>query len=57
MTNLAAGISKEKLTSTEVKDIVKGNEENLRTIIRQAIELMPEERECGCGSALEGARM
>lgn len=57
VTNFAAGISKEKLTSTEVIDIVKANEDNIRAIIRQAIEVMPGERECGCGSALEGARM
>jgi 5'-methylthioadenosine phosphorylase len=55
--NFAAGIKEEKLTATEVTDIVKKNEETLRKIIADAIKEIPEHRECACGQALEGAEV
>ncbi len=57
VTNFAAGIAKKKLTATEVKDIVKKNQENLKKILVETINNIPEERECGCKDALKGARM
>ncbi len=57
VTNYAAGMSKRKLTATEVVDIVKENEENLKKIIIRALEYIPEERKCPCKNALEGAKL
>jgi len=57
VTNYAAGISKEKLTASEVKEVVEGGLEDLKKTIIKAIELMPGDRGCGCGEALSGARM
>jgi 5'-methylthioadenosine phosphorylase len=57
VTNFAAGIAKKKLTATEVKDVVKKNQENLKKILVETINNIPEERECGCKDALKGARM
>ncbi|MFH1774104.1 MAG: S-methyl-5'-thioadenosine phosphorylase [Methanobacteriota archaeon] len=57
VTNFAAGIAKKKLTATEVKDVVKKNQENLKKILVEVINNIPEERECGCKDALKGARM
>lgn len=57
VTNFAAGIAKKKLTATEVKNIVKKNQENLKKILVDAISNIPEERECGCSTALKGARI
>jgi 5'-methylthioadenosine phosphorylase len=53
--NFAAGISEEKLTATEVTEMVKKNEGMLRKIITGAVEDIPESHECTCGRALEGA--
>ena len=57
VTNYATGISKEKLTASEVKDVVERGLEDMKKTISSAIELMPEERKCGCGDALSGAKM
>ncbi|GBE55645.1 MAG TPA: S-methyl-5'-thioadenosine phosphorylase [Euryarchaeota archaeon] len=56
-TNLGAGIKGEKLTATEVVDIVKKAEIKLREIIIGAIKLIPEKRNCPCSRALEGAEI
>lgn len=56
VTNYAAGLG-EELTATDVLEVVRRNEENLRRVLVGAIEKMPEERSCGCGKALIGARM
>ncbi len=55
VTNMAAGITKEKLTHTEVKEAMDENRENVRTLLLKVIEKIPEERTCQCGNALEGA--
>lgn len=57
VTNYAAGLGEEKLTATEVLEVVRRNEENLRKVLVGAIERIPEERSCGCGTALAGAKM
>ncbi|MEE8402824.1 MAG: S-methyl-5'-thioadenosine phosphorylase [Candidatus Hydrothermarchaeaceae archaeon] len=53
--NPAAGISEEKLTSTELMEIVRANEAKLREIVTGAIASIPEQRKCDCGQTLEGA--
>ncbi len=55
--NFAAGISEEKLTATELTEIVKENEAMVRKIITGAVENVPEHRKCECGRALEGAEI
>lgn len=57
VTNYAAGLGEERLTAADVLEVVRRNEENLREVLVEAIEKMPEERSCGCGKALTGARM
>ncbi len=57
VTNYAAGISKEKLTASEVKEVVERGLEDMKKTISSAIELIPEDRKCGCGDALSGAKM
>jgi len=55
VTNMAAGITKKKLTHTEVKEIMNGNIEKVRRLILKSIEKIPKERKCQCKNALEGA--
>ena len=55
--NFAAGIKEEKLTATEVTEIVKKNENMLGKIIASAIKGMPDKSECACGQALLGAEV
>jgi 5'-methylthioadenosine phosphorylase len=57
VTNMAAGISEGKLTATEVVEMVKRNQENLKEVVVEAIASIPEERGCDCKKALQGARM
>jgi 5'-methylthioadenosine phosphorylase len=57
VTNYAAGIKQEKLTATEVIEVVKQNEEKLKKLILEAVKLIPEERRCGCAHALDEARV
>ncbi|WP_456475638.1 S-methyl-5'-thioadenosine phosphorylase [Candidatus Pyrohabitans sp.] len=57
VTNYAAGIKQEKLTATEVIEVVKQNEEKLKRLILEAVKLIPEERRCPCAHALEEARV
>ncbi|ASJ00174.1 S-methyl-5'-thioadenosine phosphorylase [Thermococcus gorgonarius] len=55
VTNYAAGISREKLTHTEVVELMekKGNE--LKLLLMSAIRYIPKERRCPCKDALKGA--
>ncbi len=55
VTNMAAGITKKKLTHTEVKEIMNENIEKVKRLILKSIEEIPEERKCQCKNALEGA--
>ena len=55
VTNMAAGITREKLTHTEVKEIMDENIEKIRKMVFTALERIPEERGCPCPHALEGA--
>ncbi|WP_457554351.1 S-methyl-5'-thioadenosine phosphorylase [Candidatus Pyrohabitans sp.] len=57
VTNYAAGIKQEKLTATEVVEVVRHNQEKLRRLIVEAVALIPGQRGCPCASALEEARI
>ncbi len=56
VTNYAAGISKGKLTLTEVMEIAKHSREKLKETLHKAIEALPERYSCDCRDALRGAR-
>lgn len=55
--NFAAGISEEKLTATDLMEIIRENEAKLREIVTSAIVSIPGRRECECGRSLEGAEI
>jgi len=55
ITNFAAGISKKKLTYTEVVKIIEGSIGHVQKLILEAIGRVPKQRSCPCGRALEGA--
>lgn len=55
ITNFAAGISKKKLTYTEVLDIIRGSIGQVRKLLLEAIDQIPKRRSCPCSHALEGA--
>ncbi len=57
VTNYACGILEEKLTVSEVMEIVKENQGNIKKIVTKAIEMVKEERDCECKNALKGARV
>ncbi len=57
VTNYAAGITPEKLTVSEVREIISGNSEIIKGIIVDAVEEMPGERGCECKNALEDAEV
>ncbi len=57
VTNYACGIREESLTVSEVMEIVKENQENIKKIITKTIGTIKEERNCRCKNALEGARV
>ena len=57
VTNFAAGISKTKLTHTEVLELMSANIERVKKLMFAAIRRIPKARGCACGEALEGARI
>lgn len=57
VTNYAVGISKRKLTSTEVVEMMVDNKKRVRRVLTQVVLGLSEERKCGCREALEGARV
>lgn len=57
VTNYAAGISEDKLTHEEVAQIMDKNIEKVKELFFHAIQEIPEERECSCKNALEGAKV
>ncbi len=57
VTNFAAGISNEKLTHKEVKEIMDKNIERVQKLILSVIPNIPKERNCPCRKALEGAKV
>ena len=55
ITNLAAGITGERLTSEEVIEMMKQKNEDLKKIIISFVENLPSEFSCNCEEVLEGA--
>jgi 5'-methylthioadenosine phosphorylase len=55
VTNLAAGISQNRLTSDEVVEMMKEKNEQIKTIILSFIENLPESFNCECENVLKGA--
>lgn len=57
VTNFAAGITEEKLTHDEVKEIMNKNIDRVQELILSTIPDIPKRRTCACGNALEGAKV
>lgn len=57
VTNFAAGITGEKLTHDEVKEIMDKNIDRVQELILSAIPNIPEQRTCPCENALEGSKV
>lgn len=57
VTNFAAGIKEERLTATEVIDVMNEATASLKRLLREALNLLPRERSCGCKDALREARV
>ncbi|NPA53688.1 MAG: S-methyl-5'-thioadenosine phosphorylase [Aquificae bacterium] len=55
VTNLAAGISKERLTSDEVIQMMHQKNEDIKQIVLSFVEKIPKEFNCLCSKVLEGA--
>ena len=55
VTNLAAGIKGEKLTSDEVIEMMSKKQEELKNILVNFIEDLPNSFSCNCENVLEGA--
>lgn len=54
VTNWAAGLAGTKLTHQEVVALMEANLARLRALLAGIIELIDEERECGCHTAVRG---
>ncbi|MBF0515956.1 MAG: S-methyl-5'-thioadenosine phosphorylase [Nitrospirae bacterium] len=57
VTNHAAGISTEKLTTTEVIETVNNASINLNALLLKTISLIKPERDCPCKDALKDAKL
>lgn len=57
ITNYAAGISKNSLTTKEVVDTMQASSEKVKKILKEAAVLIPKKRNCRCKDALQNARM
>ncbi len=57
VTNYAAGITEKKLTTTEVIEVMKGTAKRLKELLKEAFNLTPFERRCGCKEALKEAKI
>ncbi|HEX3032825.1 MAG TPA: S-methyl-5'-thioadenosine phosphorylase [Bacillota bacterium] len=53
VTNFAAGISSQALTHIEVVETMKENSRNLRNLLMKTMEILSEERNCSCQTALK----
>jgi len=52
ITNYAAGITKERLTTSEVIETMHSATDRVKKLIKTALELMPKKRSCQCSHAL-----
>jgi len=57
VTNYAAGIVDKKLSTTEVVETMKVSVGRIRSLLMEALALVPEARGCECGHALRDARI
>jgi 5'-methylthioadenosine phosphorylase len=57
VTNFAAGISRKKLTATEVINGMNTAVGQIKTLLREAFTLIPAERSCPCGDAMREAKV
>lgn len=55
ITNWASGLAGKKLTADEVLEMLDTMQESLRTVILDAVALLPEQRGCDCQYATHGA--
>ncbi|SNZ02545.1 5'-methylthioadenosine phosphorylase [Persephonella hydrogeniphila] len=55
ITNLAAGISEDRLTSDEVIQMMKEKNEEIKKVIIKFIDNLPDKFDCSCENVLEGA--
>lgn len=55
--NYAAGISKNKLTVTEVMEAMKETTGRIKLLLKKTFAIVPEERKCSCGDALNEAKI
>ena len=53
--NMAAGITAEHVSSTELKDIMEGMFSTVQQLLAKTVELIDEEEDCWCQHALENA--
>jgi len=56
VTNYAAGITENRLTTTEVVEVMNRTAGRLKTLLKEAFTLIPIERNCKCKEALKEAR-
>ncbi|HYA12451.1 MAG TPA: S-methyl-5'-thioadenosine phosphorylase [Thermodesulfovibrionales bacterium] len=57
VTNYAAGITKKRLTTTEVIKTMGGAANRVGNLLEKTFNLIPDERRCACKGALKEARM
>lgn len=57
ITNYAAGISKKKLTTTEVIETMKESTEKIKSLLKETFAIIPKSRNCSCKDALKDAKM
>lgn len=56
-TNYAAGLTGQKLTTTEVVEMMHKTNGTLMTLLGAALSLIPSRRTCACKDALEGSKI
>jgi 5'-methylthioadenosine phosphorylase len=55
--NYAAGMSRKKLTVTEVMEAMRDSTEKIKKMLKTSFSMIPDERNCTCGEALKEARI
>lgn len=55
--NYAAGMSKKKLTATEVMEVMGASTEKIKRLLKEIFSLLPEQRTCPCKDALKDAKI
>ena len=55
--NFAAGISKKRLTVSEVMLAMKSSTEKLKLLLKETFAIVPPKRKCNCGEALRDAKI